>query len=390
MWAEDLHELLELAKALAAVRRVPATAGVAEAGAGGLAILTCSGGDSAQGADEATRRGLALPEFAPATCERLRELLPPAATVANPLDYTAMIWGDAAALGELVATVAADPAIGEVLVFYDQPRDLDGASEQSWGAVRDGIIAGAARTDVPVIVSSTLPELLDDAAAWRFASHGIAPVAGLRTGAAVRGRAAARAGRSGAAAGDRGGGGARSRPGPSRTAACGCPSTTPRSCCAPRGVAVPDGRLVGDEDDAVGRAGGARRAARAEAELGRRCSTRRSSAGSSWACAREARSRLAYRRLAALAAEHDGAVLAERMAPGGAELLVAARADTIVPVLVIGLGGIWTELLDDVAIVPLPADAARIERALRSLRGARAARPAAAAGRPATSPPRRR
>jgi hypothetical protein len=37
---------------------------------------------------------------------------------------------------------------------------------------------------------------------------------------------------------------------------------------------------------------------------------------------------------------------------------------------VLGLGGIWTELLDDVAIVPLPADAARIEAALRSLRGA--------------------
>ena len=34
-----------------------------------------------------------------------------------------------------------------------------------------------------------------------------------------------------------------------------------------------------------------------------------------------------------------------------------------------GLGGIWTELLDDVAIVPLPASAVRIEAALRSLRG---------------------
>jgi hypothetical protein len=38
--------------------------------------------------------------------------------------------------------------------------------------------------------------------------------------------------------------------------------------------------------------------------------------------------------------------------------------------LVLGLGGIWTELLDDVAIVPLPASQARIELALRSLRGA--------------------
>ena len=34
------------------------------------------------------------------------------------------------------------------------------------------------------------------------------------------------------------------------------------------------------------------------------------------------------------------------------------------------MGGIWTEALEDVAIVPLPVDAARVEAALRSLRGA--------------------
>jgi hypothetical protein len=52
------------------------------------------------------------------------------------------------------------------------------------------------------------------------------------------------------------------------------------------------------------------------------------------------------------------------------ELLVAARRDAVVPALVLALGGVWTELLDDVAIVPLPASPARIEQALRSLRGA--------------------
>jgi succinyl-CoA synthetase beta subunit len=84
----------------------------------------------------------------------------------------------------------------------------------------------------------------------------------------------------------------------------------------------------------------------------------------------EADVRSAYPRLAELAAEHDGVVLAERMAEPGVELMVAARTDGVVPCLVLGLGGIWTELLDDVAIVPLPADAARVEAALRSLRGA--------------------
>ena len=42
----------------------------------GLAILTCSGGDSGLGADEAERLGLELPAFAPATAAALRERLP--------------------------------------------------------------------------------------------------------------------------------------------------------------------------------------------------------------------------------------------------------------------------------------------------------------------------
>ena len=56
------------------------------------------------------------------------------------------------------------------------------------------------------------------------------------------------------------------------------------------------------------------------------------------------------------------------MSPPGVELLVAARGDGVVPALVVGLGGLWTEAYDDVAIVPLPATAERVER--------RAARPA--------------
>jgi hypothetical protein len=74
--------------------------------------------------------------------------------------------------------------------------------------------------------------------------------------------------------------------------------------------------------------------------------------------------------LAQLAAAHDAVVLAEAMADPGVELLIAARTDALVPALILGLGGIWTELLDDVAVIPLPASPRRVERALRSLRGA--------------------
>ena len=58
------------------------------------------------------------------------------------------------------------------------------------------------------------------------------------------------------------------------------------------------------------------------------------------------------------------------MAAPGAELLVSARADAVVPALVVGLGGVWTEALADVAVIPLPATPERVEAALRGLRGA--------------------
>jgi hypothetical protein len=58
------------------------------------------------------------------------------------------------------------------------------------------------------------------------------------------------------------------------------------------------------------------------------------------------------------------------MASPGLELIVSVRRDAVVPALVIGLGGAYAELLDDVAVVPLPAGPERVEAALRELRGA--------------------
>jgi acetate---CoA ligase (ADP-forming) len=64
----------------------------------------------------------------------------------------------------------------------------------------------------------------------------------------------------------------------------------------------------------------------------------------------------------------NAGVLVEAMAAPGVEILIAVRTDAVVPALVVGRGGIYVEALDDVAIVPLPADVPRIERALRTLR----------------------
>jgi acyl-CoA synthetase (NDP forming) len=361
-WAQNPHELLELARVLAEPRARPR-------GNGGLAILTCSGGDSSIAADEAARTGTKLPELAPATRQRLTELLPDAATVGNPLDYTAMIWGDTDLLRRIAVAVGSDPAIDQLLVLYDHPQGLAPEAAATWAAVRAGIIAGADEAEAATLVASTLPDLIDDEASDELASRGVPAVAGLRTALAC-----ARALR--LPAGD---------PGRLREVAAAASSAAEsrdppdgwldeieaKELLSAAGIAVPEGRIVASEDEcaaALGELGGP-----VALKLSRPGLLHKTELGALRLDVRTAdEARAAYRGLSGSPAAGGGRVLVERMEPAGIELLVAARADAIVPALVVGLGGVWTEALDDVAIVPLPAARERVERAILSLRGAAA------------------
>jgi acetate---CoA ligase (ADP-forming) len=366
-WASDPHELLELARALA-------QPGARPRGAGGLAILTCSGGDSSIAADEAARLGAELPELALATREQLAELLPPAATVGNPLDYTAMIWGDTELLRRITVTVGADPAIDQLLVLYDHPQGLAPEAAATWAAVRAGIVAGATETEAATLIASTLPDLIDDEASAELADHGVPVVAGLRTALAcaqaVRvpasdprrlreiASATAQAAAPGGPTGD-------------SEADGWLDEIEAKELLRAAGITVPEGRVVASEDECAAAAvelGGP-----VALKIARPGLRHKSDAGALRLGLQTGEAvRSAFRGLSASAASGNARVLVERMAPPGVELLIAARADAVVPVLVVGLGGIWTEALDDVAIVPLPADAKRVETAILSLRGAAA------------------
>jgi acetyl-CoA synthetase len=380
-WAEDVHDLLEIAKSMAVRSKPPRLKGsdpLSRSGldpAGGLAVMTCSGGDSALAADECARLGLRLPALAHDTAARLRELLPEAATIGNPLDYTALIWGDRERLRDIVVTVGADPSIDRVLVFYDQAidaEDEDSGRAASWVAVRDGIRLGAEASRVPVMVSSTLPELLDETAAIKFMDAGVPAVAGLRTGLAcaaaltrrpadpTRLRDIANATRAARAPSDPAPGADNGRRWLSEHEA--------KELLRSAGIPVVEGRLVAGEDDAVV----------ALLELGGHVAVKLSAPSLQHKAdigalllnvATEDAVRAAHRRLIALEVEGSG-VLVERMATPGAELLIAARADAVVPCLVFAAGGAWTELLGDASVVPLPASPERVEQAILGLRAA--------------------
>jgi acetate---CoA ligase (ADP-forming) len=356
-WARDPHELLEMARALSEPRARPH-------GAGGAAVLTCSGGDSGVAADEAERAGLELPPLAESTREALAELLPHAATIANPLDYTAMIWGDSEALRRIVVAVGADPAIDQLLLIYDHPHDLSPENDASWARVRAGIVAGAAETGAATLVASTLPDLIDETATRELGEHGVPAIAGLATALACARELrrppgdparlreiAAAAGGAARPSGDDGWIG----------------EIEAKELLRAGGVAVPDGRVAADADEAVA-------AAReigwpVAMKLSAPALLHKSDAGAlALSLTDEDAVREADARLRSLPVAAGAQVLVERMTPAGIEVFVAARADGVVPALAIGLGGIWAEAFDDVAIVPLPASTERVEHALHSLR----------------------
>jgi acyl-CoA synthetase (NDP forming) len=101
----------------------------------------------------------------------------------------------------------------------------------------------------------------------------------------------------------------------------------------------------------------------------------------------EAEVRAAYEKVRAAGEAVENAtidgVLVTPMRTGGTELLVGVTVDAAFgPVLAIGLGGVWVEIMGDTSLRVLPVDAAEAKRMLTELRGlpllqgARGSRPA--------------
>jgi acyl-CoA synthetase (NDP forming) len=231
--------------------------------------------------------------------------------------------------------------------------------------VREGLATGALASDAAAMFASTLPDLIDEDAVLDLGERGVPTIAGLRTaiacavaltrpaGNAHRLRAIAEAAETAASGSDWAG------------------EAEAKRLVAAAGIAVPEG------DEAADLAGCLQLAAQIGWPVALKLSgpsiQHKAAVGAlALGLSDEAALSDAFGRLSSLpeAATAGASYLVESMAPVGAEMIVAARADGAVPVVVLGLGGVLAEALDDVAIVPLPADARRIADALSSLRGA--------------------
>jgi acetate---CoA ligase (ADP-forming) len=349
-----------------------------------MGVVTASGGACGIIADRASAQGIAIPPFAAGTVETIKAHLPPFAAAGNPLDVTGYVLANArtevlSPVDHALDAVLADPGLDFVLftglVVPDaRPPDEGVASRLEerarWLGER---IASAPIPVIPVgstcvDVSSYGRELLG--------RHHIHLLGGFEAGVQALGNAlrwlenrtsGARPTRAGAPPTACVFEGRRDQTGPWSEAAA-------RDLLAACGVPLVPAELVTSADEA----------ARAAARIGRPVALKVCSAqithksdigGVALGLQSEAQVRDAYRRVRAAAEAVPEAVvegvLVTPMRPGGVELLAGVTVDpTFGPVLAVGLGGVWTELLADTSLRLLPVTPDEVKRMLGELRGA--------------------
>ncbi len=141
----DLDELIETAELLSLA---------ASPGAGAPVVVSISGGSCGIAADLAQSLGLPLAPIESNTAERLRAVLPPYATVHNPLDLTGAIGEDPAILPGALAALASDPQISAIALALNTPIGGDGPGQALYQAMCRAVAANAAASDTPHVLFS--------------------------------------------------------------------------------------------------------------------------------------------------------------------------------------------------------------------------------------------
>lgn len=119
--AGSIEEMLDVATVLSFTRQYRGRR---------TAIVTNGGGPGILAADACEANGLEVPELSAPTAARLRSLLAPEASVANPVDMIAS--ATAAQYGEVTRILGAEPDVDAVMVLFNTPlltRSVDVAEE---------------------------------------------------------------------------------------------------------------------------------------------------------------------------------------------------------------------------------------------------------------------
>ena len=357
-----------------------------------MGVLTLSGGACDIIADAASARGVAIPDFSAGTEAAIAALLPPFASPHNPLDVTGFgvlanlsgKKGPLTAVDHALDIAVQDPNLDFVLfsgVTLPEARPPDEDTARTLETRVDWLAMRMGSAPIPIIPVGSTCVNLSDYARELLRKRGITFLGGLDLAMTALGHALRWLENRGQVR----------APVPWRAtaprlaaAAAGPWSEGPwsegpwsevraRQLLAEAGVPVVPGGLAGSADEAVEiafRVGLPVALKICSAQI-----THKSDIGGVvLGLGSEAEVRAGYEKVRAAGqavseASVDG-VLVTPMRTGGTELLAGVTVDPAFgPVLAVGLGGIWVEVLNDTSLRLLPVDAAEVRRMLGELRG---------------------
>jgi acyl-CoA synthetase (NDP forming) len=321
-------------------------------------IMGASGGDMAMTADVSRDLDLDFSSIAPAPAAALAEMLTDRVTIANPLDFHTYLWFDPPALQRVFSTVmhAGYDAVGFML---DSPPE-QAADTGSFDVIIDAFIAASRGAPARAALIASLPETLSKRTRERCLQGGVIPLQGQREAL----EALSLAGAVGAAWRENPAVQLRVMAADATRGAMSLSEFESKRALAQYGLRIPRGRTVTVDE-----------AAAAAAELGFPVALKAAGShlehksdvgGVALNLRNAAEAAAAAARLASL----SPTVLVEEMCSDGvAEVLIGVVVDPqFGQVLVIGAGGVLTELLaDSISLLP-PWTNESIAAGLRRLR----------------------
>ena len=338
-----------------------------------VAGFTCSGGGATMLADHAETIDLSFSPIALQDYAKLETLLPNIATVSNPLDYTTPIWGQPDKTYPVFAQAMDAMNAASAVLVQDYPAK--GLDESKIYYQNDASAFGkaAAERGLPAAICATIPENLDKDTRRFLIGQGIAPMQGIHETLNAIGHAATWQTTRELVQRD-------------------CPSALlsvkeilnvqlltedkGKAYLANLGVEIPIGQTLSEEE------------ARTQAadfnypvvlKMMSPNLIHKTEAGAvvlNITCPNDLIDEIAKMKIAVQAykpnSTADSFLIEEMSATPLAELIVTLRSDSqFGPALVLGSGGILTELVGDAVTVLLPAKPKDIEQALQSLRTAK-------------------
>ncbi len=144
-----------------------------------LVAFTCSGGGATMIADYAEKIGVPLPSYSKIGKKVLGNLLPEIATVSNPLDYTTPIWGNAKKTTPVFSTAMRESRATNALLLQDYPAAGLDESELSYINDAHAFINATRALKISGMICSTFPENMKKSIRSNFVAKKIAPMLGI-------------------------------------------------------------------------------------------------------------------------------------------------------------------------------------------------------------------